>query len=93
MTSSPRILQRTKRFGRDIRKLPLDVQQDAYQTVQELATDVFSPQLNIKTLVGFKGVYRIVVASDYRMIFSFDAQNIYLLRIAHRKNIYRQLDL
>lgn len=94
MTLSPkRTLQRTKRFGRDIKKLPLTIQQNAYQIALELTTDVFNPQLNIKTLTGFKGIYRVVIANDYRMIFSFDAHNIYLLRIAHRKDIYRHLEL
>jgi mRNA-degrading endonuclease RelE of RelBE toxin-antitoxin system len=94
MTLSPkRTLQRTKRFGRDIKKMPLIIQQDAYKIAQELAMDMFNPQLDIKTLVGLKGIYRIVVANNYRMIFSFDTQNIYLLRIAHRKDIYRNLEL
>jgi mRNA-degrading endonuclease RelE of RelBE toxin-antitoxin system len=86
-------LQRTKRFGRDIKKLPLPVQQEAYAVAQKLAIDVFHPQLNVKSLTGFKQTYRVVVLSDYRMIFSFDTYQVYLLRIAHRKDIYRNLEL
>jgi mRNA-degrading endonuclease RelE of RelBE toxin-antitoxin system len=86
-------LQRTKRFGRDIKKLPRSVQQDAYEVAQQLAIDVFHPQLNIKPLTGFKQTYRVVVLTDYRMIFSFDTSQVYLLRIAHRKDIYRNLKL
>ncbi len=46
MTSSPkRKLQRTKRFGRDIKKIPVDVQQHAFNAAQKLAVDVFAPEL------------------------------------------------
>jgi mRNA-degrading endonuclease RelE of RelBE toxin-antitoxin system len=34
-----------------------------------------------------------VIAKDYRMIFSFDEEAVYLLRIAHRRDIYRRLEL
>jgi len=54
-----------------------------------LTENVFHPELNVRELTGFKGNYRVVVLSDYRMIFSFDLKNIYLLRIANRKDIYR----
>jgi len=58
-----------------------------------LTENVFHPELNVRELTGFKGNYRVVVLSDYRMIFSFDLKNIYLLRIANRKDIYRKLEL
>jgi mRNA-degrading endonuclease RelE of RelBE toxin-antitoxin system len=92
-SSVRRSLQRTKRFGRDIKKILPHVQQKAYEIARKLATDVFDPELNVRELTGFRGNYRVVVLSDYRLIFSFDADNIYLLRIAHRKDIYRNLDL
>ena len=44
-------------------------------------------------MTGFKGIYRVVVVRDYRMIFSFDDENIYLLRIGHRREIYRNLEI
>jgi mRNA-degrading endonuclease RelE of RelBE toxin-antitoxin system len=92
-SSVKRTLQRTKRFGRDVKKLPSDVQKEAYQVALLLAGNVFHPELNIRELTGFKGSYRVVVLKDYRMIFSFDSSNVYLLRIAHRKDIYRKLEL
>jgi len=91
--SAKRTLQRTKRFGRDVKKLSSDVQKEAYQIALRLAEDVFNSELNIRELTGFKGSYRVVVLKDYRMIFSFDNSNVYLLRIAHRKDIYRKLEL
>jgi len=92
-SSAKRTLQRTKRFGRDIKKLPLPVQQDAYEVAQRLAIDVFHPQLKVKSLTGFKQLYRVVVLGDYRLIFSFDTDQVYLLRLAQRKDIYRNLEL
>lgn len=91
--SRRRILLRTNRFGRDIRTLPKDIQEDAYRIALKLCDNVFDQELDVKPLTGFKGYYRVIVASDYRMIFSFDDNNIYLLRIAHRNNIYRKLEL
>jgi mRNA-degrading endonuclease RelE of RelBE toxin-antitoxin system len=93
ISSAKRTLQRTKRFSRDIKKLPLVVQQDAYEVAQKLMIDVFNSELDIKALLGFKNIYRVIVLNNYRMIFSFDAHAVYLLRIAHRKDIYRHLEL
>ncbi len=43
-------------------------------------------------MTGLRGIYRVVVR-NYRMIFSFDDENIYLLRIGHRREIYRNLEI
>lgn len=58
-----------------------------------LGEDVFEPSLSIRPLTGFGGIYRVVVMHDYRMIFSYDKESVYLLRIADRKEIYRKLEL
>jgi mRNA-degrading endonuclease RelE of RelBE toxin-antitoxin system len=76
-SSAERKIQRTNRFGRDIRRIPLDVQQEAFRT---------------RPLTGFDGIYRAVVVRDYRIIF-FDEKNICLLRFGHRKEIYKRLEL
>ena len=44
-------------------------------------------------MTGFRVIYRVVVVRNYRMIFSFDNENIYLLRIGHRREIYRNLEI
>lgn len=95
MPTSPnkRAIQRTNRFGRDIRRQPQNVQKEAFQNATQLAADIFDSSLNIKSLTGFRGIYRVVVVRDYRMIFSFDDENIYLLRIGHRREIYRNLEI
>ena len=86
-------IQRTNRFGRDVRRLPQNIQEEAFQISLLLADDIFDKSLNIKQMTGFRGIWRVVVVRDYRMIFSFDDENIYLLRIGHRREIYRRLEI
>ncbi|MFH0991967.1 MAG: type II toxin-antitoxin system RelE/ParE family toxin [bacterium] len=94
MTSSRnKILQRTNRFARDLRPLPEEVKAKAFETAQKLCVDVFHPELDVRPMTGLKGYYRVIVANEYRIIFSFDNDTIFLRRIAHRKEIYRNLEL
>ncbi len=93
ISSNKRAVQRTNRFGRDIRRLSSDVQKEAFQVSNMLAANIFDSTLNVKQLTGFRGIYRVVVVRNYRMIFSFDDENIYLLRIGHRREIYRNLEI
>ncbi len=93
ISSNKRGLQRTKRFSRDIKKLSRSIQQEAFRIAQKLRDNIFDPELDVRKMTGLKGIYRVVVMTDYRMIFSFDAENIYLLRIGHRKDIYRDLEI
>ncbi len=93
MTLLPKKLSRTNRFARDLKPLPERVKVEAFETAQKLCENVFHPEVNVRPLTGFKGYYRAVVATDYRMIFSYDEDTIYLRRIAHRKEIYRNIEL
>ncbi len=93
ISSNKRKIQRTNRFGRDVRRLPQNVQAEAFQISLKLAADIFDKSLNIKQMTGFRGIWRVVVVRDYRMIFSFDDENLYLLRIGHRREIYRRLEI
>ncbi|MGI8884872.1 MAG: type II toxin-antitoxin system RelE family toxin [Pyrinomonadaceae bacterium] len=49
--------------------------------------------MNVRRMTGFRDIFRVVVIRNYRMIFSFDVENLYLLRIGHRREIYRGLEL
>ncbi len=94
MTSPPRkILRRTSRFARDLKPLPEDVKSAAFDAAQKLCDSVFHHALDVRPLTGFKGYFRVVVAKHYRVIFTFDDNSICLHRIAHRKDIYRRLEL
>ena len=92
-SSNKRSLQRTNRFRRDIKRLSSDVQEAAFGIATQLSENIFDLSLNLKPLTGFHGIYRVVVVRDYRMVFSFDDESIYLLRIGHRREIYRNLEL
>lgn len=93
VSSNNKSIQRTNRFGRDIRRLPRDVRQEAFEVTTKLAADIFDPTVNVKPMTGIRGVYRAVVVREYRLVFSFDNDNLYLLRIGHRREIYRNLEL
>jgi addiction module RelE/StbE family toxin len=82
-------LEKTRAFSKDIRKLPRQIVEAGWKVAQILQNDIFAPQLDIRKLEGFDDVWRVVVKKDYRLIYSFDEKKIYLLRFAHRKDIYR----
>lgn len=56
-----RSLQMTNRFSLDLKFLPIEVARDAYVVATELRDNVFQSDLDVRTLVGFKGYFRVVV--------------------------------
>jgi mRNA-degrading endonuclease RelE of RelBE toxin-antitoxin system len=86
-------LFKTSRFSRDIKKVLPHVQKKAYEISLKLIENPLDQSLNIKHLTGFKKVYRVVILADYRMIFTFDEFSVTLYRIAHRKDIYKSLEI
>ncbi|GAB1370388.1 hypothetical protein MASR1M45_18110 [Candidatus Kapaibacterium sp.] len=86
-------LFKTVRFSRDIKKLPVEIQQKSYEISLKLIENPLDRTLNIKHLTGFKKVYRVVVLSDFRLIYTYDETSLTLLRIAHRKEIYKSLEI
>ena len=73
--------------------MPQSIQKETFHISKKLADNIFSPELNVRRMTGLRGIYRVVLKGDYRMIFSFDSDNLYLLRIGHRKDIYRKLEI
>lgn len=69
------------------------IQRKSYEISLKLIENPLDRTLNIKHLTGFKKVYRVVVFSDYRMIYTYDENSVTLLRIAHRKDIYKSLEI
>ncbi len=88
-----RELFKTSRFSRDIKKLPYEVQKDAFEISLKLTENPLDKSLNIKYLTGFKKIFRIIVFTDFRMIYSFDETSVLLHRIGHRKEIYKSLEI
>jgi mRNA-degrading endonuclease RelE of RelBE toxin-antitoxin system len=87
-----RTLQRTPRFSRDLKALPDGVQREAFETARKISQNLFHLEVDVKPLTGFKGIFRAVVSNENRLIFSYDQANVYLLRIAHRKDVYRSME-
>ena len=88
-----RNIEKTSVFTKDFKSLPNDVQDKTWDVVNILKCDIFDDILKIKKLEGYKNVWRLSIKKDYRLIYSFDKENIYLLRIRHRKDIYKRLEL
>ena len=80
---------KTRAYSKDVRKLPQNVVEAGWKFLQVLQDDIVAPQLNIRKLEGFENIWRVVVKKNYRLVYSFDETKIYLLRFAHRKDIYR----
>lgn len=84
-----RVLYRVNRFVKDFKTLPKTVKFEVWEVVEKLNKNVFDPHLDVKKLVGYRDIWRVKVERDFRLIFTFDEDSLTLLRVAHRKDIYR----
>ncbi|MEO0091488.1 MAG: type II toxin-antitoxin system RelE/ParE family toxin [candidate division WOR-3 bacterium] len=76
----------TQRAIRDLTNINSDVKSRLASKLKEYATD---PMQYARKLIDPKiGTYRFRIG-DYRVIFDIDKENIVVLRIGHRKDIYR----
>ena len=82
----------TSKFTKDLKKLPNYIVKEAYNVSQKLCVDPFHNELDVLKLTGFSKIYRVIIKHDYRLIFTFDELNIIFLRLAHRKDIYKNLE-
>lgn len=73
---------------RDLKKLPRVISKRIFRKLEEFQENPFSSK-NLKKLAG-QPYYRIRVG-DYRIIFELGKKEgeIYVLKISHRKNIYK----
>ncbi|HCJ66872.1 MAG TPA: hypothetical protein DHV62_05975 [Elusimicrobia bacterium] len=84
-----RRIEKTSVFTKDLEHLSENIQKEAWEVVSILRDNIFDKQLEIKKLEGYKKIWRVTIKKDYRLIYTFDKECIYLLRIKHRKDIYR----
>jgi mRNA interferase RelE/StbE len=78
----------TSRAERDIKKLPPDIKRRIGQTLLRYKQ---APHDYSETLADTKlGTYRFRIG-DYRVIFDIDGNEIIVLRVGHRRDIYRRL--
>ena len=78
----------TERAIKDIRKLELKIKERIGKTLLRYETD---PLKHAEKLTEAKiGGYRFRIG-DYRVIFDLEGDEIVVLRVGHRKDIYRRL--
>ena len=81
----------TPQFKKDILKIPSAVKIQADFTTTLLRENPSDKTLNTKKLVGIKpSVWRVRIGS-YRLIYSFNKTALILLRIRHRKDVYKNI--
>jgi mRNA interferase RelE/StbE len=78
----------TSRAERDIKKLDPSIKRQIGKAILRLQNN---PVEHSEKLTDPKiGTYRFRVG-DYRVIFDMDGNNIVILRVGHRKEIYRKI--
>ncbi|MEK7138045.1 MAG: type II toxin-antitoxin system RelE/ParE family toxin [Patescibacteria group bacterium] len=81
----------TGQFRKDLLKIPDFARGEADLVVRKLRVDPIDKKLNAKKLVQINpSVWRVRVGS-YRLVYTFDGTSVTLLRIRHRKDVYRNL--
>lgn len=78
-------------FLKSAAKLPLNQHRKLDALLSLCAENPFHPSLHTKRLVGpLQGFLSFRITRDWRALFQFvDAETIHLLRVAHRRDIYR----
>jgi addiction module RelE/StbE family toxin len=78
-------------FLKSVHKLPVGQQKKLDQLLSICSQNLFDSRLHTKRLSGpLQGFLSFRVGRDWRALFKFiDADTIQILRVAHRKDIYR----
>ena len=73
---------------KELRELPVRMQQKFLDAAQLLSLNPYTELLNIKKLRGFDGLFRLRI-QDYRMIYSIenDVLKIVVVKIGHRRDV------
>ena len=78
----------TNRVYKDIKKLPLEIKKRIGKSLLRYAQD---PHRYSETLIDSDlGTYRFRIG-DYRVIFDLEDSEIIVLRVGHRRDIYKKL--
>jgi len=72
-------LRITKRFMKDYKKLPLDIQQRLDRKLEFLLNDPSYPSLRVHKLRGVEGLWEFSVTMNYRVIFEVEDEYYLLL--------------
>jgi len=74
----------TKSAAHDLKNLPSDVRKHVIGVLQRAK---INPWRYVRRIVGTE--WHRLRAGDYRIIVKIDSDTIYVLRIAHRRKVYR----
>ena len=85
------ILSFSNNFKSDAKKLDREIKDKFEKQLEILVINPLDPRLHNKLLNGeLKNLYSIRIGHDYRVIFKLlDSRIILLLKIQHRKDVYR----
>lgn len=81
----------SKQFLKSAKKLPKSQQEKLAQLIKYLPENPYHPLLHTKHLSGnLVGLLSFRITREWRVIFLFsDLETIHLLRVEHRKDVYR----
>ncbi len=78
-------------FARDWKALSDDMRRSVRLTVTRLQKNPLDPTLAPKKLVGTRHKLWRVRLGSWRLIFSYTPTTLVLVRLAHRKDVYRDI--
>ncbi len=81
----------TPQFKKDLSKIPSQIVSQADILTSKLSENPLDPKLNITKLKGFKEPVWRVRLGNYRLVYTFNKTSLILLRIRHRKDVYRNI--
>lgn len=74
-------LIRNKRFKKDYKKLPPDIQKQTDKKLDFLLEDYNHPSLRTKRVLKCKGIFEASITKDYRFLFLVDSDAYILIRV------------
>ncbi len=81
----------TSQFRKDLKIIPAGIKEQVDTLLPLLRNNPTDFKLLIKKLKGFSPpIYRIRIGA-YRLVYAFNAVQVILLRIRHRKDVYKNL--
>ncbi len=74
-------LIQTKRFKRDYKKLPSQIQKRTDEKLRYLASDITHPSLRIQKVKKYKDILEGSITMSYRFLFQITPEGYTLLRV------------
>jgi len=80
----------SKRFQKQLTRLPQSVQTQFAKQQQLLEDNPRHPSLHFKKLANLDGVYSIRITRSYRALFILTNDQCVFFAVGHRKDVYRK---